>query len=130
MLQIKNEGLNNQLKNGVPMLQSIMVEQFKKETLLESTMETFCFHNLADEFKDKVYLVDDLEEEVNPLSNIESVSLKEENCRLEETNSQLTNEVSHLQSSIDEIHEEVAPLQEGSNLLFDEYQSKIMILCC
>jgi FtsZ-binding cell division protein ZapB len=42
---------------------------------------------------------------------------------LEESNTQLANEVSHLQAFVDELREEVAPLQEDNNCLFDEYQA-------
>jgi hypothetical protein len=52
-----------------------------------------------DEFGDKSNLVDDLEEEVKSLSHIENDDLKTNIFRLEESNSQLENEVSHLQAS-------------------------------
>jgi predicted nuclease with TOPRIM domain len=40
-----------------------------------------------------------------------------------EKNTQPTREVSHLQAFVDELREEVAPLQEDNNQLFDEYQA-------
>ena len=40
-----------------------------------------------------------------------------------EENTQLIHEVSHLKSSIDELHEEVTPLQANKNCPFDEYQA-------
>lgn len=44
------------------------------------------FHNLVDEFRDKIDLVDDLEEKVNTLSHIKIYGLKEKMCSLKETN--------------------------------------------
>ena len=81
------------------------------------------FQNLVDEFGDKTNLIDDLEIEVKALSHNENVVLKEKICRLEEDNTQLANEVSHLHASVDELHEEVALLQANNNRLFDEYQA-------
>ena len=40
-----------------------------------------------------------------------------------EENTQLIHEVSHLKASIDELHDEVVPLQKDNNWLFDEYQA-------
>jgi predicted nuclease with TOPRIM domain len=47
--------------------------------------------------------------------------LKTNICKLEESNTYLANEVTHLQAFIDEIREEDAPLQEDNNYMFDEY---------
>ena len=56
------------------------------------------------------------------LSQSEIHVLRDNICTLEETNTQLANEVSHLHASIDELYEEVAPLQANNNRFFDEYQ--------
>ena len=99
-----------------------MDEKSKKDVVLESTMESG-FHNRLDEFGDKTYSIDDFADEVKAISHTENVALKEEICRLEETNTQLTIEVAHLQASVDEFCEGATPLQQDNNGLFDEYQA-------
>ena len=69
------------------------------------------FQRLADKFKDKSDLVDDLEVEVKFLSREDIDGLKKNIGRLKAENSQQTDEVSHMQASVDEICEEVVPLQ-------------------
>jgi FtsZ-binding cell division protein ZapB len=59
--------------------------------------------------------------ELKTLSHTENGVLKTNICKLEESNTQLENEVSHLHASIDELREEVVPLQEDNNHVFDEY---------
>lgn len=86
-----------------------MDEKSKKVDALDNTIETV-FQNLLDDFLDKKNLVDDLEDEVKTLSRIEHASLIEKISWLEAKNTQLTTKVSHLQASVDELHEEVGPL--------------------
>jgi predicted nuclease with TOPRIM domain len=78
---------------------------------------------MVDEFGNKSYLFDDMEKELKILSHIEKVILKKNLCRLEESNTQLGNEVSNLQASINEIRVEVSLLQEDKNHMFDEYKA-------
>ena len=68
-------------------------------------------------------LVDDLEIKINVVSHAKNVSLNKNICGLEEDNTQLFDQVAHLQASVDEIHEEYAPLQEYNNPLFDAYDT-------
>jgi archaellum component FlaC len=77
------------------------------------------FQTLVDEFEEKSDLLEDLEEEVKSLPH---TTVSTNVIQLMEENTQLTCEVSHLQASIDELREEVSPLQEDNNRLFDEYQ--------
>ena len=42
---------------------------------------------------------------------------------MEETNSELTNEVAHLQASVDEIHAPTTYFHENDDKMFDEYQT-------
>ena len=86
-----------------------MDEKSKKIAALENTMETI-FQDLMDE-GDKTYIVEDLEEEVKASPHIDFTTLRKQIYRLKETNSQLANEDSLPQNSVDELHEEVAPLQ-------------------
>jgi peptidoglycan hydrolase CwlO-like protein len=44
-------------------------------------------------------------------------------CRMEESNTEVPNEVSHLHASIDELREEATPLQEDNNQIFYEYKA-------
>lgn len=104
LLQTENGGLKNQLKTEV-LFQTTIVEKSTKVSTLERTMETF-FQNLAGESKDKVGRVEDLQEEVKALSHLENVALKKEINLLEESNTQLANEVANLQAFIDELREE------------------------
>ena len=68
-------------------------------------------------------LVDDLEIKINVVSHAKNVALNKNICGLEEDNTQLSYQVAHLQASVDEIHEEYAPLQEDNNHLFDAYEA-------
>jgi predicted nuclease with TOPRIM domain len=78
------------------------------------------FHTLVDKFEKMFYLIEDLEKEVNSLPHtIVSTNF----IQLMEENTQLTREVYHLQTSIDEIREEVSPLQEDNNRLFEKYHT-------
>lgn len=104
LLQTENGGLKNQLKTEV-LFQTTIAEKSTKVPTLERTMETF-FQNLAGESKDKVGRVEDLQEEVKALSHLENVALKKEINLLEESNTQLANEVANLQAFIDELREE------------------------
>jgi predicted nuclease with TOPRIM domain len=61
-----------------------------------------------------------LEEEVKSLPH---TGLSTKVNQLTKTNAQLTREVSHLQASVDEVHEEVGLLQVDKNQLFDKYQA-------
>jgi FtsZ-binding cell division protein ZapB len=70
------------------------------------------FQTLADEFEEKSELIEELEEEVKSLPH---TTLSIDVNQLMERNCQLTCEVSHLQASIDELCEEVVPLQEDNN---------------
>lgn len=63
-----------------------------------------------------------MEDEVKALSKIKKDASKEKICWLQETNSHLTKQATHLQGLVHQICVEVAPLQEENNMLFDEYQ--------
>ena len=68
-------------------------------------------------------LIDDLEIKIDVVSHAKNVSLNKNICGLEEDNTQLSDKVSHLQASVDEIHEEYAPLQEDNKHLFGAYEA-------
>ena len=63
----------------------------------------FFFHILANEFQDKIDLVDDLEEEVKSISQKNNDDLKEIIFRMEEANDHLIDEVSNIQASLNEL---------------------------
>lgn len=119
-LQTENQRLKNeletihtQLEDEATLFQTILFQWFddksRKNFDLERTMETI-FQDLVDDYGTKTNLVDDLEKEVKTLSHTENIVLKTNICRLEESNTQLANEVAHLQTFVDELREEVAPL--------------------
>lgn len=119
-LQTENQRLKNeletihtQLEDEATLFQTILFQWFddksRKVFDLERTMETI-FQDLLDDYGTKTNLVDDLEKEVKTLSHTENIVLKTNICRLEESNTQLANEVAHLQTFVDELREEVAPL--------------------
>ena len=81
------------------------------------------FYHLANEFEDKSYFFDDLEVEVKSLYHEDIGGLKKNIGRPEVENVQLTNEVSHLQASIDDLREQDSHFQEYNNRLFDACQT-------
>jgi hypothetical protein len=84
-------------------------------------MET-SFQDMVDDLGNKKDIVNDFEKDMKTLSHIEIFFLKTNFCRLEESNTYLANEFSHLQAFVDELREEASPLQENNNHLFDEYK--------
>jgi hypothetical protein len=100
---LKNEleTTHTQLEDEASLFQTILLQWFDEKSRkvfdLERTMETI-FQDLVDDFGNKTDLVDDLMKEVKTLSHTENVVLKTNICRLEESNTQLANKVSHLQA--------------------------------
>ena len=94
----------------------------QKVDFLQRNMEAF-FRDLVDRVVEKVDLLNNLEDEVKSLSTTEDDALKGRICRVEDTNSQLTNEVVNLQDFVDELHAAVVYLQENDDRSFDEYQA-------
>jgi hypothetical protein len=125
---LKNEleTTHTHLEDEVSFFQTSLLLRFDEKSRkvfdLKRTMETI-FQDLVDEFGTKSDLVNDLEKAVKIVSHTENVVLKTNICSLEESNTHLANKVAHLQAFVDELREEVAPLQEDNNHLFDEYQA-------
>jgi regulator of replication initiation timing len=110
-LKTENAGLKKQLKYDKDMFETLVPQHSRRVASLGKIVERF-FQSLIDELKEKYNLLGDLEEDVKDLPN---TTLSAYVIHLMETNTHLNCEVSHLQDSLDELCEEVAPLQEDNN---------------